>query len=146
MTQALEPRATDRVLEIGTGSGYQAAVLGELVAEVYTVEIVESLARRAKDDLRRLGYKNVKVRAGDGYAGWPEAAPFDAVIVTCAPESVPRPLVEQLREGGRMIIPVGREGGEQVLYLLTKRGTNVVERAVLPVRFVPMTGRASEGK
>ena len=142
MTQALEPRVVDRILEIGTGSGYQAAVLGELVAEVYSIEIVEALARRAAADLKRLGVKNVKVRAGDGYAGWPEAAPFDAIIVTCAPESVPRPLVDQLRDGGRMIVPVGRAGGDQVLYLLTKRGTNVVERAVLPVRFVPMTGKA----
>lgn len=146
MTQALEPRPTDRVLEIGTGSGYQAAVLAELVAEVYTIEIVESLARRATTDLKRLGYKNVKVRAGDGFAGWSEAAPFDAVIVTCAPEHVPHPLVEQLRDGGRMIIPVGRSGGDQELYLLVKRGTNVVKRTVLPVRFVPMTGRAETGR
>lgn len=144
MTQALEPRVTDRVLEIGTGSGYQAAVLGELVGEVYSVEIVELLARRAAADLKRLGVKNVKVRAGDGHAGWPEAAPFDAIIVTCAPERVPRPLVDQLRDGGRMILPVGKAGGDQVLYLLTKRGTNVVERAVLPVRFVPMTGQRRE--
>ncbi len=146
MTQALEPRVKDRFLEIGTGSGYQAAVLGELVGEVYSIEIVESLARRAAGDLKRLGAKNVTVRAGDGHAGWPEAAPFDAIIVTCAPEQVPRPLVEQLRDGGRMILPVGKAGGEQVLYLLTKRGTNVVERAVLPVRFVPMTGKQADAR
>jgi protein-L-isoaspartate(D-aspartate) O-methyltransferase len=107
MTEKLEPKPTDRVLEIGTGSGYQAAVLAELVKEVYTIEIVEPLARRAEADLQRLGYTNVHVRAGDGYKGWPEAAPFDAVIVTCAPNDVPQPLVEQLKEGGRMIIPVG---------------------------------------
>lgn len=141
MTQALETRATDRILEIGTGSGYQAAVLGELVGEVYSIEIVASLANQATADLKRLGVKNVKVRAGDGYAGWPEAAPFDAIIVTCAPEKVPQPLVDQLRDGGRMIIPVGEAGWDQTLYLLTKRGTNVARRAVLPVRFVPMTGK-----
>ena len=107
MTQTLEPKASHKVLEVGTGSGYQAAVLAELVAEVYTIEIVEPLAKRAKNDLRSMGYKNIFTKAGDGYAGWPEAAPFDCIIVTCAPENVPKPLVEQLREGGRMIIPVG---------------------------------------
>jgi protein-L-isoaspartate(D-aspartate) O-methyltransferase len=139
MTEKLEPKTTDKVLEIGTGSGYQAAVLAELVREVYTIEIVEPLARRAEADLKRLGYTNVFVRAGDGYKGWPEAAPFDAVIVTCAPEHVPQPLVDQLKEGGRMIIPVG-PAGNQELYLLSKRGDKVERRAVLPVRFVPMTG------
>jgi len=142
MTEKLEPKATDKVLEIGTGSGYQAAVLAELVREVYTIEIVEPLARRAEADLKRLGYTNVFVRAGDGYKGWPEAAPFDAVIVTCAPEHVPQPLVNQLREGGRMIIPVG-PAGNQELYLLYKKGDKVEKRAVLPVRFVPMTGKKS---
>jgi len=141
MTQQLEPKATDRVLEIGTGSGYQAAVLAELVKEVYTIEIVEALAQRAKADLQQLGYTNIQVRAGDGYRGWPEAAPFDAIIVTCAPERVPQPLVAQLRSGGRMIIPVGPEG-DQSLVLLRKEGDRLVERTVLPVRFVPMTGRA----
>ena len=139
MTEKLEPKPTDKVLEIGTGSGYQAAVLAELVREVYTIEIVEPLARRAEADLKRLGYTNVMVRAGDGYKGWPEAAPFDAVIVTCAPDHVPQPLVEQLKEGGRMIIPVGPVG-DQELYILRKRGDKVERRAVLPVRFVPMTG------
>lgn len=146
MTQALEPRATDRVLEIGTGSGYQAAVLAELVGEVYSIEIVESLASRAAADLKRLGVQNVKVRAGDGHAGWPEAAPFDAIIVTCAPQKVPQPLVDQLRDGGRMIVPVGEFRQDQTLYLLTKRGTNIVQSAVLPVRFVPMTGKPEEAR
>jgi protein-L-isoaspartate(D-aspartate) O-methyltransferase len=139
MTEKLEPKPTDKVLEIGTGSGYQAAVLAELVREVYTIEIVEPLARRAEADLKRLGYTNVFVRAGNGYKGWPEAAPFDAVIVTCAPEQVPQPLVNQLKEGGRMIIPVG-PAGDQELYLLYKKGDKDEKRAVLPVRFVPMTG------
>jgi len=139
MTEQLDPKPTDKVLEIGTGSGYQAAVLAELVREVYTIEIVEPLARRAEEDLKRLGYTNVMVKAGDGYKGWPEAAPFDAVIVTCAPDHVPQPLVDQLKEGGRMIIPVG-PAGNQKLYILRKQGSKVERYAVLPVRFVPMTG------
>jgi len=138
MTEKLEPKASDKVLEIGTGSGYQAAVLAELVSNVYTIEIVEPLARRAETDLKRLGYTNITVRAGDGYKGWPEAAPFDAVIVTCAPDHVPQPLVDQLKEGGRMIIPVG-SAGDQELYILRKRGAKVEKQAALPVRFVPMT-------
>ena len=138
MTAVLDPKPTDRVLEVGTGSGYQAAVLSCLVAEVYTVEIVEPLAKRAEDDLRRLGYRNVKVRAGDGYLGWPEAAPFDAVIVTCAPEQVPQALVDQLGPGGRMIIPVGSRWGAQELYLLRRTAAGLERQAVLPVRFVPM--------
>ena len=141
MTEKLDPKPTDRVLEIGTGSGYQAAVLGELVKEIYTIEIVEPLAERARTDLKRLGYTNVIVRSGDGYKGWPDKAPFDAVIVTCAPENIPQPLVDQLKEGGRMIIPVGPTGGVQELYLLEKRDGKVVKKAVLPVRFVPMTRR-----
>ena len=148
MTEQLGPKPTDRVLEIGTGSGYQAAVLAELVAEVYTIEIIEPLAQRAETDLKRLGYKNVTVRAGDGYKGWPEAAPFDAIIVTCAPENVPKPLVEQLKDGGRMIIPVG-PAGKQELVVLRKQGNRLEKRATLPVRFVPMTGEAqrkSEGR
>jgi protein-L-isoaspartate(D-aspartate) O-methyltransferase len=140
MTEKLDPRPTDCVLEIGTGSGYQAAVLSELVATVHTIEIVEPLAHRAAADLKRLGYTNVTVRAGDGYKGWPEAAPFDAVIVTCAPDHVPQPLADQLKEGGRMIIPVGPSDA-QSLYLLVKKGGKVEQKAVLPVRFVPMTSR-----
>jgi protein-L-isoaspartate(D-aspartate) O-methyltransferase len=141
MTGQLDPQPMDRVLEIGTGSGYQAAVLAQLVAEVYTIEIVEALAQRAEADLKRLGYTNIHVRAGDGCQGWPEAAPFDAIIVTCAPEKVPPPLVEQLKDGGRMIIPVGPMG-DQELVLLRKRGEQLEQRAVLSVRFVPMTGGA----
>src|SRR6266516_2871258 len=148
MTEQLQTSSSVRVLEIGTGSGEQAAVLAELVAEVYSIEIIEPLAQRAETDLKRLGYKNVTVRAGDGYKGWPEAAPFDAIIVTCAPENVPQPLVEQLKDGGRMIIPVG-PAGNQELVLLRKQGNRLEKRATLPVRFVPMTGEAqkkSEGR
>jgi protein-L-isoaspartate(D-aspartate) O-methyltransferase len=142
MTGQLDPKPTDRVLEIGTGSGYQAAVLAELAGEVYTIEIVDALAQRAGAELKHLGYTNIHVRAGDGYQGWPEAAPFDAIIVTCAPEQVPQPLVEQLKEGGRMIIPIG-PGWDQNLVLLRKQGGRLEKSAVLPVRFVPMTGKAS---
>jgi protein-L-isoaspartate(D-aspartate) O-methyltransferase len=138
MTEQIQPKAGQRVLEIGTGSGYQAAVLSELVAEVYSIEIVRPLAQRAEGVLRELGYKNVHVKAGDGYKGWPEHAPFDAIIVTAAPDHVPKPLVEQLREGGRMIIPVG-ESGAQNLYLLVKQGGQVKQTAVIPVKFVPFT-------
>lgn len=144
MTEQLEPRPGDRVLEVGTGSGYQAAVLAELVKEVYTIEIITELAQRAEADLKRLGYTNVFVRAGDGYLGWPEAAPFDAIIVTCAPEAVPPPLIAQLKDGGRMIIPVGAMGNQE-LVLLRKQGERLAIRAVLPVRFVPMTGKARTG-
>ena len=144
MTEQLDPKPTDRVLEIGTGSGYQAAVLAELVERVYTIEIVEDLARRALADLRRLSYTNVQVRAGDGYQGWPEAAPFDAVIVTCAPNRVPQPLVDQLKDGGRMIIPVGTTWNQE-LVLLRKRAGKLEQQEVLPVSFVPMTGEA-EGR
>jgi protein-L-isoaspartate(D-aspartate) O-methyltransferase len=140
MTEQLDPKPADRVLEIGTGSGYQAAVLSRLVKDVYSVEILEPLATRAAADLRRLGYTNVWVRHGDGYLGWPEMAPFDSVIVTCAPERVPQPLVDQLKEGGRLIIPVG-PALDQQLYVLEKHGGQIAQRAVLPVRFVPMTGR-----
>lgn len=144
MTQELKPRPGDRVLEIGTGSGYQAAILSRLVAEVYSIEIVESLAERAARVLEELGCGNVRIRAGDGRIGWPEAAPFDAVLVTCAPDAIPPALVEQLREGGRMIIPVGIQDVPQQLYLLEKHGGRVEHRAILPVRFVPMTGEGVE--
>src|SRR2546425_1044409 len=143
MTEELRPQPTDRVLEIGTGSGYQAAILAELVAEVYSIEIIEPLAKNAEATLERLGYKNVHVKAGDGYKGWVEHAPFDAVIVTCAPDHVPKPLVDQLREGGRMIIPVGGFG-DQELYLLEKKNGQLQRRSVLPVRFVPMAGEAQK--
>ncbi len=138
MTEQLRPQPTDRVLEVGTGSGYQAAVLSKLVAEVYTIEIVKPLAQRAEVDLRRLNYSNVKVKAGDGYKGWPEHAPFDAIIVTAAPDHVPQPLIDQLKEGGRMIIPVGGREMQQ-LYLLEKHAGKLTRRAVLPVNFVPLT-------
>ena len=139
MTEQLDPRPTDRILEIGTGSGYQAAVLSRLAAEVFTIEIVAPLAERATADLQRLGFANVHVRTGDGYQGWPERAPFDAVIVTCAPDHVPALLLEQLKEGGRMVIPVGPHG-DQLLFLLRKRAGKIEQEHVLPVRFVPMTG------
>ncbi len=141
MTEQLQLKRDDRVLEIGTGSGYQAAILAELVADVYTIEIIEPLAKNAEATLKRLGYKNVHMKAGDGYKGWPDRAPFDAVIVTCAPDHVPLPLVDQMKEGGRMIIPVGGTG-EQELYLLEKKSGRLEKRAVLPVRFVPMAGEA----
>jgi protein-L-isoaspartate(D-aspartate) O-methyltransferase len=137
MTEQLRPKSSDRVLEIGSGSGYQAAILAELVADVYTIDIVEPLAKTAEATLQRLGYKNVHVKVGDGYKGWPEEAPFDAVIVTCAPEKVPQPLVDQLKEGGRMVIPVGERFAQQ-LYLLEKKNGKLKENATLPVRFVPM--------
>jgi protein-L-isoaspartate(D-aspartate) O-methyltransferase len=143
MTQEIDPQPTDRVLEIGTGSGYQAAVLSPLVKDVYTIEIVESLSRRATRDLKRLGYKNVFTRAGDGYKGWPEAAPFDKIIVTCSPEKVPQPLVDQLREGGLMIVPVG-ERYQQNLFLMRKVNGKLKSEALRATLFVPMTGAAEE--
>lgn len=141
MTAAIDPQPTDKVLEIGTGSGYQAAVLSPLVDEVYTIEIVPLLGEKAATVLNDLGYDNVHVRVGDGFAGWPEEAPFDKIIVTCSPESVPQPLVDQLREGGHMIIPVG-ERYQQTLYLLTKKDGELERRALQPTLFVPMTGVA----
>jgi protein-L-isoaspartate(D-aspartate) O-methyltransferase len=145
MTEQLHPKLSDRVLEIGTGSGYQAAILAELVAEVYTIELAEPLARNAEATLARLGYKNLHVKVGDGYKGWPENAPFDAIIVTCAPDRVPRPLTDQLKDGGRMIIPVGDRFAQE-LYLLEKKNGQLKESAVLPVRFVPMAGEATKQK
>jgi protein-L-isoaspartate(D-aspartate) O-methyltransferase len=145
MTEQLRPSSSDRVLEIGTGSGYQAAVLAELVAEVYSIEIIEPLAKTAEATLERLGYKNVQVKVGDGYKGWPEHAPFDAIIVTCAPDRVPQSLVDQLKDGGRMVIPVGDRFAQE-LYLLEKKNGQLKQSATLPVRFVPMAGEASERK
>jgi protein-L-isoaspartate(D-aspartate) O-methyltransferase len=142
MTEALELKPRDRVLEIGTGSGYQAAILAELVAEVYSIEIVEPLAKQAEARLHRLGYSNVRVRAGDGYRGWPEAAPFDAIIVTAAPDHVPQPLEDQLREGGRMVLPLGR--WDQDLIRLHRTREGILREYLLPVRFVPMTGEAEK--
>jgi protein-L-isoaspartate(D-aspartate) O-methyltransferase len=145
MTEKLEPKPTDRVLEIGTGSGYQAAVLSPLVGMVYTIEINRTLGEKAARTLARLGCRNVVTRIGDGFLGWPERAPFDKIIVTCSPENVPKPLVEQLAEGGRMIVPVG-ERFEQTLVLLTKRDGALVEEALVPSLFVPMTGAAEEAR
>jgi protein-L-isoaspartate(D-aspartate) O-methyltransferase len=141
MTEQIEPQPTERVLEIGTGSGYQAAVLAELTAQVYTIEIIQDLANRAAATLQRLNYTNVYTRAGDGYKGWPEAAPFDAIIVTCSPEKVPQPLIDQLKEGGRMIIPLG-SSSKQELVLLHKHDGRLDRQGVLPIHFVPMTGQA----
>ena len=140
MSERLELDGTEKVLEIGTGSGYQAAVLAELVDRVFSIEIVPELAERARGDLRRLGYRDVTVRAGDGYRGWPEEAPFDAIIVTAAPPEVPQPLIDQLAVGGRMIVPVGR--GSQQLILITRDATGVHREEGIGVRFVPMTGEA----
>jgi protein-L-isoaspartate(D-aspartate) O-methyltransferase len=145
MTQALKPQATDKVLEIGTGSGYQAAVLSKLVKDVYSIEIVESLGRKAKQTLSRLGYKNVHTKVGDGFLGWPEFAPFNKIIVTCSPEKVPQPLIDQLAEGGLMAIPVG-ERYSQTLYLFTKKGNKLEREALLPTLFVPMTGKAEQAR
>jgi len=138
MTDLAGVSEDSRVLEIGTGSGYQAAVLAEIVAHVYTIEIIETLGRRAERTLERLGYENVSVRIGDGYKGWPEHAPFDAIIVTAAPETVPEPLKEQLAVGGRLVIPVGPQYGDQSLQVLVKQANGELTTSdVLPVRFVP---------
>jgi protein-L-isoaspartate(D-aspartate) O-methyltransferase len=140
MTHLLQVAPGQRILEVGTGSGYQAAVLAAMGAEVRSIEIVEPLAREAADRLRTLGYDKVIVRAGDGYAGWPEAAPFDRIIVTAGAPHLPQPLVDQLKPGGRMVIPIaaGRDGEELILVTKDRRG-RVRKRALLPVRFVPLT-------
>ena len=145
MTESLDPQPTDKVLEIGTGSGYQAAILSPLVKDVYSIEIVESLGKRAERALKRLNYKNVHVKIGDGYKGWPEHAPFDKIIVTCSPEDVPQPLVDQLKEGGMLVVPVG-ERHQQVLYLLTKKDGKLNRAPLRPTLFVPMTGAAEDGR
>ncbi len=143
MTESLDPQPTDRVLEIGTGSGYQAAVLSPLVEHVYSIEIVAELGERAQQTLSRLGYDNVSIRVGDGFLGWPDAAPFDKIIVTCSPETVPQPLVDQLREGGQMIIPVGQRY-QQTLYRMIKKDGKLEREPLRPTLFVPMTGAAEE--
>jgi protein-L-isoaspartate(D-aspartate) O-methyltransferase len=142
MTQLLELDGTERVLEIGTGSGYQAAVLAEIAREVYTIEILPELGEQAAAVLNRLGYGNIYFRMGDGYAGWPEHAPFDRIIVTAAPREVPQPLIDQLEDGGLLVCPVGRP--DQDLMVLIKGESGVVRRCTIPVRFVPMTGKAEE--
>lgn len=141
MTDLLEPKPSYRILEVGTGSGYQAAILGELVNEVNTIEIIKPLGEQAKKRLKRLGYENITVRIGDGYYGWEEHAPFDAIIVTAAASHVPPPLIKQLKNGGKMMIPVGSRFMTQQLLLVEKDGQGKVRnRQILPVRFVPLTG------
>ncbi len=137
MTALVRPDSADRVLEVGTGSGYQAAVLASIVDSVYTIEIIPDLAASATKRLRRLGYHNVVVRNGDGFDGWPARAPFDAVVVTAAPDAIPPPLFDQLAEGGRMVVPVGPAGGPQDLTLVTNDDGKLTRRTLAPVRFVP---------
>jgi protein-L-isoaspartate(D-aspartate) O-methyltransferase len=147
MTEAMGLEPNSKVLEIGTGSGYQAVVCAEIAAEVYTIEIVEGLAKRAEDKLKELGYPNVFVKAGDGYFGWPEKAPFDAVIGTAGAERIPPPLLEQLKPGGRMILPYETRKGFQYLVLVTKdEKGNISKKTVMPVMFVPMTGEVTRSK
>ncbi|MFB0527687.1 MAG: protein-L-isoaspartate(D-aspartate) O-methyltransferase [bacterium] len=144
MTECLNLEGDEKVLEVGTGSGYQAAILSELSKEVYTIEILEPLAERAEELLQKLGYRNVKVKCGDGYLGWEEYAPFDGIVVTCAPDHIPQPLIDQLAEDGRMVIPLGDVHFLQVLKLIEKKEGKVTVRNVTPVRFVPMTGEEVE--
>lgn len=143
MTQLLDLKAGDKVLEIGTGSGYQAAVLSELTPYVYTIEIIPELGKKAKETFGALGYKTIKTKIGDGYAGWPAHAPFDAIILTAAPPQIPQPLINQLKQGGILVAPVGATGQTQVITKLTKQGNGDIKKEqMLPVRFVPMTGDA----
>ncbi|MEX2286005.1 MAG: protein-L-isoaspartate(D-aspartate) O-methyltransferase, partial [Planctomycetaceae bacterium] len=143
MTESIDPQPTDRVLEIGTGSGYQAAVLSLLAKDVYSIEIVAALGTAASDRLKRLHYDNVTVKVGDGYKGWSEHAPFDKIIVTCSPENIPAPLAEQLKDGGKMIIPLG-ERYQQVFHLLEKKNGKLVPTRLISTLFVPMTGQSEE--
>jgi protein-L-isoaspartate(D-aspartate) O-methyltransferase len=138
MTEILDIQPGDKVLEIGTGSGYQAAILAELGAEVFSIEIVKPLSIRAQTTLQQSGYSNIHLKTGDGYHGWPEFAPFHAILVTCSPSGIPNPLIQQLAEGGKMIIPVGKEGIIQYLYLLEKENNKIRQKKVMAVRFVPM--------
>ena len=140
MTEILRPGSEDKVLEVGTGSGYQAAVLSRLVREVHTVEVVAALYESARERLERLGYTNVRVHSGDGYYGWPSEAPYDAIIVTCAPDHIPTALIEQLADGGRMVIPVGPVGDEQGLWLVERLAGEVRSRRIMSVAFVPLMG------
>jgi protein-L-isoaspartate(D-aspartate) O-methyltransferase len=145
MTELLQLKPEHKILEIGTGSGYQAAVLGELCEAVYTIEIVPPLGQRAEKLLKELGYSNIHVKIGDGYRGWPEFAPFDGIIVTCAPEKIPQPLIDQLKPGGRIVIPVGGQFETQYLVVVTKdEKGRIRKRNQYPVRFVPMTGKVKE--
>ena len=143
MTEQLEIAPQHHVLEIGTGSGYQAAVLSRLVTQVFSIEIVEELILRATSDLKRLGYQNIHIRSGDGYQGWPDSAPFDSIIVAAALDHIPQPLIDQLREGGRLIIPVG-DAVDQQLILVEKNVEGLRRRAICPVRFVPFTRKAED--
>ena len=145
MTETLDPQPTDRVLEIGTGSGYQAAILSPLVKEVYSIEIVRPLGLRAAKVLKKLKYKNVTTKIGDGYLGWEEHAPFDKIIVTCSPEDIPKPLVDQLKEGGMIIVPIG-ERHQQTLYQMVKKDGKMVQKALRPTLFVAMTGTAEDNR
>ncbi len=144
MTEQLRVKPGDRVLEIGTGSGYQAAVLAQIVDTLYSIEIIGELAEHARETVKKLGYDNIIIRHGDGYAGWPEKAPFDAIVVTAAPPSIPPLLLEQLKQGGRMVIPVGEY--VQELNVITKDQHGLHMESVLPVRFVPMTGKIQQKK
>ena len=146
MTQSVDPKPQDLVLEIGTGSGYQAAVLAELTREVFTIEIVPELAESAARTLEEQGYSNVRVRQGDGYQGWPSEAPFDVVMITAAAERIPEPLIEQLAEGGRLIMPLGQVDGIQTLTLVTRKDGQTAVTGIIPVRFVPMTGEIQDGR
>jgi protein-L-isoaspartate(D-aspartate) O-methyltransferase len=141
MTEVLDPKPSDRVYEVGTGSGYQSAILSRLVKDVYSIEIHRPLGERAATVHKALGYTNIHTRIGDGYVGWPEAAPFDAIIVTCAPQKIPQPLIDQLKEGGRMVIPLG-DRFTQTVHLIVKRGGKLIDKELRPTLFVPMTGRA----
>jgi protein-L-isoaspartate(D-aspartate) O-methyltransferase len=140
MTELLELKSSDRVLEIGTGSGYQAAVLGEIVREVFSIEIIQPLAKKSRDLLKKLGYKHIRVKYGDGYFGWKEHAPFDAIIITAAPQRLPPLILQQLKEGGRLILPLGKSQTYQELILLKKVQGKIQTERIIPVRFVPMTG------
>jgi protein-L-isoaspartate(D-aspartate) O-methyltransferase len=146
MSEALQLKGNEKVLEIGTGSGYQAAVLAELAKEVYSIEIIEQLAREAQGRLQELGYTNVWVRCGDGFYGWMEHAPYDAIIITCATPTIPEHLVEQLKDGGRMILPLGGDPFHQSLTVLTKKGRKVAQQQISDVVFVPMIGEIEEKK
>jgi protein-L-isoaspartate(D-aspartate) O-methyltransferase len=140
MTEQLQPKPTDKIYEVGTGSGYQSAILSQLVKDVYSIEIHAKLGLRAAEVHKELGYTNIHTRIGDGYNGWPEEAPFDAIIVTCAPTKVPQPLIDQLKEGGRLIIPIGSRF-DQTLHLMVKKNGKLTGKALRPTLFVPMTGQ-----
>ena len=144
MTDAADISPNEKVLEIGTGSGYQAAILGEIAKEVYSIEIVPELAERSARILSELGYRNVVTKQGNGYLGWPEKAPFDAIIVTAAPDEVPQPLIDQLAVGGKLVIPVGESGGDQEMLVIERTSKGIKRKKRMPVRFVPMTGKPSQ--